>query len=172
MRTLLLSIETSIILLFGTASFYASAQQELNKARHAPEDYFWAEKSGLSENAIREMRRMAEVADNSSELIDFVDTKSLRHRKQILLVTADGNGHCLALHVFERKKRYERVWSSEQLPGGGGYCRESPVNPRAYVRNRKIVVEIPAFDYRQNVSKPSSLYIYRWNGKTYLPAKV
>ena len=171
MRTLFLTTGTTVILLLGAVSIDASAQRELNKERRVREDYLWSRKSGLSKSAIREMRLLADVTDDSSELIDFVDAKSLRHRKQVLLVTADGNGHCLALYVFERKKRYERVWSSAQLPGGGGYCRESPVNPKVYVKAGKIVVTIPVFDYQQNVSKPDNLYVYKWNGKTYLPAQ-
>jgi len=120
---------------------------------------------------VREMRMRAGVDDESNEHIDFVDAKSLAHRKQVLLVMAGGNGHCLGLFVFQNYAPYDLVWSTEEVSGGAGMCRESPLNPKALVSAGRVVVQIPVFDYQRNVSKGSNVYRFEWNGQTYVQAR-
>lgn len=156
--------------LLSTSNLGASAQYQDQDyvARHLKEDREWARKSSLPAAAVRKLRLLAGVPDDSDTLIDSLDAKTLRSRNQILFVTTSGNGHCLDLYVFERRRDgYRLIWSATEMPGGAGYCRESPYNPEAYARSGKLVVKIPVFDYRRGVPKVTDFYTYVWNGKSY-----
>jgi hypothetical protein len=147
---------------------FAQYQEQDYVVRHLKEDREWARKSGLSAAAVRKLRLLAQVPDDSDTLIDSLDVKSLHSRNQILLVTTSGNGHCLDLYVFERRRTgYRLIWSATEMPSGAGYCRESPYNPEAYARAGKIVVKIPVFDYQRGVPKATDFYTYAWSGKSY-----
>ncbi len=157
----------SLALLPSFISF-AQVQQQDYVARHLKEDREWARKSCLSTASIRKLRLLAGVPDESDTLIDSVDTKRLRSRNQILVVTTSGNGHCLDLYVFERRRKDHRlIWSATGMPSGAGFCRESSYNPEAYVRRGKIVVKIPVFDYQSGVRKSTDFYSYAWSGNSY-----
>jgi hypothetical protein len=117
------------------------------------------------------MRVLAGIDDESNEHVDLLDAKSLAQRNQVFLVTAGGNGHCLGLFVFEKHAPHDIVWSTDKLSEGAGICRESPINPKAFVSAGRIVVHVPVFDYKRNVSKRSNAYVFEWNGKTYLKAE-
>jgi len=146
---------------------FAQYQEQDYVARHLKEDREWARKTGLSAKSVRKLRLLADVPDDSDTLIDSLDAKSLRSRNQILLVTTSGNGHCLDLYVFERRKDCRLVWSATEMPSGAGHCRESPYNPEVFVWAGRIVVKIPVFDYRRGVPKATDFYTYAWNGRSY-----
>jgi hypothetical protein len=136
--------------------------------RHLKEDKDWARKTGLSSTAVRKLRLLANVPDDSDTLIDSLDAKSLRSRNQILLVTTSGNGHCLDLYIFKRGSSNDRfIWSATEMPDGAGYCRASSYNPEAYARAGKIVVKIPVFDYQRGTPAGTDFYTYVWDGKIY-----
>ena len=171
MRKGLLIIGISFLLTFLSApnlNAFAQYQEQDYVARHLKEDREWARKSGLSVAVVRNLRLLSDVPDDSDTLIDSIDAQSLRPRNQVLLVTASGNGHCLDLYVFERRRKdYRLIWSATEMPSGAGYCREGPYNPEAIVRAGKIVVKIPVFDYQRGVPKGTDFYTYVWNGKSY-----
>jgi len=150
-------------------SVSAQYQEQDYVARHLKEDREWSRKTGLSAEAVRSLRLLADVPDDSDTLIDHIDARNLRARNQVLLVTTSGNGHCLDLYVFARRgKRHKLIWSATEMPSGSGYCRQSSHNPEAYVAgNGNIVVKIPAFDYKKLKPEPTDLYFYVWNGRTY-----
>jgi hypothetical protein len=109
----------------------------------------------------------------------MVDAVSLRSRKQLLFVTAGGNGHCLKLHVFGNSGNDDKpLWSLSALPDkGGGICHEQMLRyPTAYVRpTGEIVVQVPtgaAWVKRERlgdypVSTALIVYTFRWDGVTY-----
>jgi hypothetical protein len=115
---------------------------------------------------------MAEIADGEKEAyVDKLDVEGLSARNQIFLVTAAGNGHCLGLYVFVKQgvSSFTKVWSPEETPKGGGFCRGSPNNPQAYVtRGGKIQVEIDYADFQRLLAnKETEYFTYAWNGKAY-----
>jgi hypothetical protein len=169
-RTPLLRTRAFFAILFLSASS-AYTVQDPSKSPDVQKDRIWAKKSGLPERMVRQMRVRAGVDDGSNEHIDLLDAKSLSHRKQVLLVTAGGNGHCLGLFVFQKHAPYDMVWFTDGLSGGAGICRESPINPKAFVSAGRIVIQVPVFDYKRNVSKGSNVYVFEWNGKTYLQTR-
>jgi hypothetical protein len=162
-----------VILLIGllaTPDVSAAQFQEQDYvARHSKEDREWARKTGLSAQAVRNLRLLADVPDDSDTLIDHIDARNLRARNQVLLVTTSGNGHCLELFVFARRgTRHKLIWSATEMPSGAGYCRQSSHNPEAYVtRSGSIVVKIPAFDYKKLKPEATDFYFYVWNGGVY-----
>ncbi len=111
--------------------------------------------------------------------IEIVDAASLRSRKQVLFVTADGNGHCLYLYVFGNSGNDDKpVWKLNELPDdAGGICHEQMLSyPTAYARpTGDIVVQVPtgaAWVKRERLGDyPAStalmVYTYRWSGSTY-----
>ena len=167
MRTLLFRTRAFFAIFLVSASS-AYTVQDPSKSLHVQEDQIWANKSGLPQRMVHQMRVRAGVDDESNEHVDFLDAKSLSHRKQVLLVTAGGNGHCLGLFVFQKHAPYDMVWSTEGLSGGAGICRESPINPKAFISAGRIVLQVPVFDYKRNVSKGPNVYVFEWNGKTYV----
>jgi hypothetical protein len=171
MRNGVLIIKSSFLLVLLSASnlvAHAQYQEQDYVARHLKEDREWARKIGLAASTVRKLRLLADVPDDSDALIDSNDAKRLRSRNQLLLVTASGNGHCLALYVFERRRTdYWLIWSATEMHNGAGYCRESPYNPQAYVQSGRIVVRVPVFDYQRGVPKATDFYTYVWNSGSY-----
>ena len=161
---------SSLLTLLWACSVVAVSQYKAQDhvVRHLKEDQEWARKTGLSSAAVRKLRLLTEVSDDSDTLIDKLDARSLRSRNQILLVTTSGNGNCLDLYIFKRgNSDYRLIWSATEMPGGAGYCRASSYNPEASARAGKIVVKIPVFDYRRGVPQASDFYTYVWDGKIY-----
>ena len=81
----------------------ASAQDQDWAARHRAEDQQWAKKTGLTPDAVRQLRLMAEIGDGDNPYVDKLDIEGLSARNHIFLVTAAGNGHCLGLYVFAKR---------------------------------------------------------------------
>jgi hypothetical protein len=171
MKKGLRKIQFAFLLILAASSFVAVAQYQRQDyvARHLKEDREWARKTGLSAAAVRKLRLLADVPDDSDTLIDNLVVNRLRARNHILLVTTSGNGHCLDLYVFVRKGNdFQRIWAESEMADGGGFCRASPSNPSAYVDSGgKIIVKVPVFDYIKDKPKAPYLYAFVWNGKTY-----
>lgn len=151
----------------ASTQIVAEVKQDLI-ARHLQEDRLWADRAHLTMEQVRQLRNMAEVADDEAAFIDNLDTQNLKKDNHILLVTSSGNGHCLELSVFEPKgESFQRVWSTDETPTGAGFCRESPKNPEAFASNGKITVKVPVFDYNKGTDKSVDIYVYSWNGHRY-----
>ncbi|CAN5407510.1 hypothetical protein BH20ACI2_BH20ACI2_14240 [soil metagenome] len=133
------------------------------------DDRNWAVRTGLTSEQVRQLRVKADASEDMNVRIVDLDTQNLAARNHVLLVTAAGNGHCLELIIFGRKgDEFQRIWSVSEMPDGAGLCRDSPIDPKAYVAaNQEIIVEIPVFDYIRNVSGATKLSKYEWNGRTY-----
>lgn len=133
---------------------------------HLEDDRLWARKSGIDQAAVRHLRELAGLSnDMALTRISKLDATTLSFRKQILLVIAGGNGHCLTLHVFSSPP-YREVWSADALPDGSGFCRKSPGNPKAYAtKDGTIVVDIPVSDGLGVAGH--DCYLFAWNGSSY-----
>lgn len=142
----------------------------------------WAQRTGLSNNEVEGILRAAGLHDSIRQgapdttlapTIEALDRRSLAARSEVLLVTADGNGHCLTLHVLKRKgSQHTEVWTFSELPGGAGLCRMSPSAPAAAARSPdEILVRVPVFDYVRCRALPDRMYVFRARVGGYALAK-
>lgn len=142
----------------------------------------WSNKTGLPVEAIERLWRTTMGPDEDPFFVDgieAVDAASLRSRKQILFVTAGGNGHCLNLYVFGNSGNDSKpLWELSGLPNdAGGICHEQMLPyPTAYAEpTGDLVVQVPtaaAWVRRERlgnypVSTALMVYTYRWTGVTY-----
>src|SRR5690242_903848 len=113
-----LFFKTTVLAILVLSGSHGFSKQDAPKLFHVQGDEYWASKSGLTEEIVHKMRLRDGAADESDEQIDLLDSTSLRHRKQVLLVTSGGNGHCLALFVFQKHAPYDLVWSMHEFTTG------------------------------------------------------
>lgn len=155
----------------------------LLKLRHQREDQTWARRSGLTEIEVRAIRIIAGIADSDSAQILSLDANSLKQRNHILL-TEIGNGHCMRVHVVERKANgFSEVWLLSDVPAhswsfsdtsdrpGRGFCPAAAKSPGVHVTAQgAIVLEVPVLMDPFERSAPVSTYTFRWDGGKYLLA--
>ena len=140
---------------------------------HHQDDVRWAKKTGLSPQQVRSLRAAADIDDDTEAArIDSLDTAALAFRKQVLLVTAAGNGHCLTLTVFSRLgQSFQKIWEADEIPGVSGFCHNGAYSRDFNVRatkEGKIIVEVPKDTSGTEAFGGLKQLIYRWNGKTYV----
>jgi hypothetical protein len=169
MRHSILAVLTVSIVAGVSFAEHKTSESDQWKKIHRNDDVKWARISGLSVEEISNLRRASGITDDMTEgRIDEVDAKHLSFRKQILLVTSAGNGHCLTLTALSNKSgSWEQVWQASEMPNGDGFCHESlSGNPVAYAKKTgEIVVKIPK---KQTDGKQVDLLVkYTWTGETY-----
>lgn len=169
-----------LLLLIGLAHLSAGAQQRAAILGADRAVAMWAERTGLSSSVVTQMWNLS--GENQEYLpedprglsgIDLIDSKSLATRRQILMVTWSGLGHCLTVSVFWRNRdEFRRVWQVSEAPGGSGFCRDGPLsNPVAFAtRDGRVVIEIEQRLVDGTAAVAKRRYEYGWTRSTYILA--
>lgn len=126
-----------------------------------------AQRTEPDKTTIQALKRAAGIADAEGVSVEVIDAKTFLARSEILLVSAEGNGHCLTIHVLRKvANTYIEIWSASESPQGAGFCQMSPDVPTACARAPdRIVVRIPVFDYPNCRILPDIVFEYKHHGK-------
>lgn len=135
---------------------------------HAQDDASWARQSSLSLEEVRQLRRLADVPDTSSDMIGNIDTSALAQHGRVVFATYGGSAKCVNFWVFSRSNNdFKQIWSSGQAGDQANFCAD----PRCSVpivrlkENLDIEVEIPS--YRRGSCAVRSVGSFVWNGSEY-----
>jgi hypothetical protein len=144
--------------------------QRINLADdHAKNDAEIAQQSGLKIADVRKLRELAGVSDESTDLIDSIDTSILAEHGLVVLARHGGTAVCVNFWVFARTDGiFKEIWNSgEAGDEAASFCADPKCSmPAVKVRNnRDVVVEIPS--YRGGRCAVRSEGIFLWNGTGY-----
>jgi hypothetical protein len=136
---------------------------------HAKNDAEIAQQSGLKLAEVRKLRELAGVSEESTDLIDNIDTTILTKQGLVVLATHGGSAACVNFWVFSRTDGiFKEIWNSgEAGDEAASFCADPKCSmPAVKVRNnRDVVVEIPS--YRGGRCAVRSEGIFLWNGTGY-----
>ncbi len=135
---------------------------------HAQDDAVWARRSNLTLQEVRQLRRLAEVPDTSSDLIDNIDTSVLAQQGRVVFATYGGSAKCVNFWVFSRSNNdFKQIWSSEQAGDEANFCADPRCSvPIVKARgNLDIEVEIPS--YRGGHCAVRFVGLFPWSGTGY-----
>ena len=140
------------------------------KQVHKKDEAKWEKATGLDSLLIHKLWRAASQASNGNDddsRIANLDLEGLAAHNQVLLVTYAGENNCLTITVFNRlsETKFEKLWSVEQPPDGGGFCDTSFGSAEAEAADGVIRVRVPRADRGGQVGYV--VYSYEWNGLTY-----
>lgn len=143
---------------------------------HRQDDLKWSRISGLSPRDVRRARIAAGIGDDlEGGRIDNLDSKDLAFRKQLLVVTSAGNGHCLTITVLTKKESvFQAVWSVDEATGVGGFCHDGAFSGNFEVHATKeggIIVDVPRDTNNSGAFGGFKQLLYEWNGQTYVLSK-
>jgi len=139
---------------------------------HRQDDAKWASLNGLSSERVRQIRLAGGITDDlPMSGIDNLDAQSLALRKQVLLVTWAGNGHCLKITVLaQRASRFQKIWRATQIAGRSGFCHNGAASGDFTVEATKeglIIVHVPKDMSGNEIFGQLKEITYRWNGRRY-----
>jgi len=158
------------LILGGVLSFSVllEAQQTNWTEVHAKNDAEAARQSGLTIAKVRELRQLAGVSDESSDMIDNIDSSILAQQGMLVFATYGGSARCVNFWVFSRSDgTFKPIWSIAEAGDKANFCAD----PRCSVpvvkarNNRDVVVEIPS--YRAGHCAVRSVGLFQWNGTGY-----
>jgi hypothetical protein len=153
-------------LLLVSVTCFAQDWKHVHKADEAK----WAKTTGLDPWTIHKLWRMAsgptDEKDDDSRIANL-DLEGLAERHHVFLVTYAGEKNCLTLTVFNQvsEAKFEKLWSSQQPPGGSGFCDTAFGNADAEAAAGSIAVRVP--HSLTDGSMSYTVYNYEWNGITY-----
>lgn len=137
---------------------------------HKSDEAKWAKTTGLDPWSIHKLWRLAsgttDEKDDDSRIAN-IDLEGLAERHHVLLVTYAGEKNCLTLTVFNQlsETKFEKLWSVQQPPDGGGFCDTAFGNVDAEAVAGSIAVRVP--HPLTDGSPGFTVYNYEWNGITY-----
>lgn len=162
----------SVFLVLGLTQSYSKGQDvEQWRKIHSEDDLKWAHSTHLAVQQVRQIRIAAGVKDDLEDgRIESLDLRGLASRKQVLLVTAAGNGHCLTITVLVKKdSTFENLWQVDEIPRLSGFCHNGVYSRdfSVYAKSGHIVVNVPQDHSGNDLFGRIRKLIYTWNGHTY-----
>jgi hypothetical protein len=134
---------------------------------HSKDDALWVRRSGLTLQEVRRLRHLAGVVDESTDMIDNIDT-SAQHGL-VVFATHGGTAGCVVFRVFSRSNGdLKQLWSLEEAGDEANFCAD----PKCSIpivrlqKNLNIEVEIPSF--RIGHCAVHSVGLFKWNGSGYI----
>lgn len=164
--------KVSVLLAVFTA-LVSAQHQSLGQATdwaqiHAEDDAAWAKRSELTVAEVRDLRKMAGVADRSSELIDDIDAKTLVPYNLILFATYAGSARCVSFWLFSKTgEGFQEFWKSGDIGDKLNICADPQCKlPVVEAKpNRDLEVQIPS--HRKNGCVSDSFALLKWTGTSY-----
>jgi len=161
------------ILAVCTFSYVASVHAQVStdwRQIHEQDDAAWARRSSLSLDEVRQLRRLAEVPDTSSDMIDSIDTSALTQHGRLVFSTYGGSAKCVNFWVISRSNNnFKEIWSSEQAGDQANFCADPRCSvPTVQLRgNLDVEVDIPSYRHGDCAVRSVGLFIQNGSGYVY-----
>jgi hypothetical protein len=138
---------------------------------HSKNDVEIAKQSGLKLADVRRLRELAGVSDDSTDLIDSIDTSVLAEHGLVVLARHGGTAVCVNFWVFARADGiFKEIWNSgEAGDEAASFCADPKcAMPAVKVRsNRDVIVEIPSYHGGHCAVRSEGIFLWNGTGYTY-----